>query len=470
MKALGNWKASCKPPLITLGFLGILSPVWADGNGARSTPHQLTAKLSSGGVEAPKGAIESTPTVIKQVQATEVGQSVQVRVIGTGALSCNPFRLPHPDRLVLDCAGARVQAPLGATVVDLDLVHAVRAAQFKPDVARIVIDLRADSPYTLRTDENTLIVSIETTKGHEPGFTEQSHAMGSPGLLKSVGEAMDSGNSPAALVKAPPLVDPAIAPPPNEGESPLFSDRPANPSSTVMESLLDSQALSGVSAQTHVGEEIPRLLERAQTESAKPSTALKPAPSGVGSTDSSHTEKAPPPAGASVGKFGPPVRDEDYVIGPEDVLAINVWHEAELSRSVPVRPDGKISLPLVGDVKASGLTANQLEVELANGLDAYIHKPQVTVIVEEVNSHKFYVLGEVQRPGSYPLSPNMTVLSALAVAGGFRDFAKVSQIYVLRLWPDGTRGHIRFDYKAAVNGSNSYRDLELKTGDTVVVP
>jgi len=201
-----------------------------------------------------------------------------------------------------------------------------------------------------------------------------------------------------------------------------------------------------------------------------PSTPIASTSAAAESTGLTRLEPAAQGASTSVGNVGAPAQDGDYVIGPEDVLAINVWHEAELSRSVPVRPDGKISLPLVGDMKASGLTSRELEAELAKSLDAYIHKPQVTVSVQEVNSHKFYILGEVQRPGSYPLSPNLTVLSALAIAGGFRDFAKVNQIYVLQLRPDGTRSHIRFDYKAAVNGSNSYRDLELKTGDTVVVP
>ena len=201
-----------------------------------------------------------------------------------------------------------------------------------------------------------------------------------------------------------------------------------------------------------------------------PLTPIASTPVAAESTDLTRVEGAAQAASASVGNVGAPVRDGDYVIGPEDVLAISVWHEAELSRLVPVRPDGKISLPLVGDLKASGLTPHELEAELAKGLDAYIHKPQVTVIIQEVNSHKFYILGEVQRPGSYPLSPNMTVLSALAIAGGFRDFAKVKQIYLLRLLADGTRSRIRFDYKAAVNGGNSYRDLELKSGDTVVVP
>jgi polysaccharide export outer membrane protein len=174
--------------------------------------------------------------------------------------------------------------------------------------------------------------------------------------------------------------------------------------------------------------------------------------------------------GALAGELDSILPDQDYVIGPQDLLAIDVWHEPELSQSVPVRPDGKISLPLVGDMEVSGLTPRLLQARLAKELDAYIHKPQVTVIVREVNSRKFYIIGQIERPGTYPLSAHMTVLDALATAGGFRDFAKVQQIYLLRLRPDGSRNRLHFDYKAAVNGKASYRDIELQIGDTLVVP
>ena len=127
-------------------------------------------------------------------------------------------------------------------------------------------------------------------------------------------------------------------------------------------------------------------------------------------------------------------------------------------------------MPLLGDLKASGLTPRLLQNLLAKELEAYIRKPQVTVIVREVNSQKFYVIGEVGRPGEYSLATSMTVLHALAEAGGFRDFANVQKIYLLRLMPDGSRKRLPFDYKAAVNGKNSYHDIELQSGDTLVVP
>ena len=115
---------------------------------------------------------------------------------------------------------------------------------------------------------------------------------------------------------------------------------------------------------------------------------------------------------------------DDYVIGAEDVLAINVWKEPDISRSVPVRMDGAISLPLVGEVQASGQTPLQLEKVITQKLKTYISEPEVAVMVQEMRSQRFNVLGQVARPGSYLLTSSTTVLDAIALAGGFRDFAK----------------------------------------------
>ena len=188
----------------------------------------------------------------------------------------------------------------------------------------------------------------------------------------------------------------------------------------------------------------------------------------LGNGGDSETQDAP--ANNASDKSGLNSSDPDYVIGTQDLLAINVWHEPELSRSVPVRPDGKISMPLVGDLEVRGLTPRLLQIRLVKELEAYIRKPQVTVIVEEANSHKFFVMGEVQRPGVYPLTTNITVLDALATAGGFKDFAKVNKIVVLRTMADGSRQRIPFQYKQAIKGGKSALPLQLMPGDTVIVP
>lgn len=164
------------------------------------------------------------------------------------------------------------------------------------------------------------------------------------------------------------------------------------------------------------------------------------------------------------------LQPDGYVIGEDDVLAVNVWKEPEISRSVPVRPDGKISLPLIGDLRASGRTPIQLQNDIRLQLLNYLSDPEVSVIVQEAKSQKFNILGEVERPGSYTLSRSMTVLDAIAAAGGFRDFAKTSKIYVLRVNTDGSRICIPFNYKEVIRGRKLSQNVELETRDTVVVP
>ncbi len=161
--------------------------------------------------------------------------------------------------------------------------------------------------------------------------------------------------------------------------------------------------------------------------------------------------------------------DPDYVIGLGDVLSINVWKEPEVSSSVPVRPDGKISLPLVNDIQAAGLTPMQLGKEIHTKLQKFIDEPQVTVVVTAVNSRMVYLVGEVARAGSFPLIPNMTVLQALSAAGGLSQFADAKNIYVLRNVNNKPR-RIPFNYKEALKGEHPEQNIELKPGDTIVVP
>lgn len=161
---------------------------------------------------------------------------------------------------------------------------------------------------------------------------------------------------------------------------------------------------------------------------------------------------------------------KEFVIGTGDVLAINVWKEAEVSRVVPVRSDGRISLPLVGEIQAGGRTAKQLETEITTKLMDYISEPEVTVIVQEIKSQKFNVLGMVMKPGSYLLTDPTTVLDAIAMAGGFRDFAKSKDVYVLRRAADGSQTRLLFNYKDVVKGLGSTQNVALQSNDTIVVP
>jgi polysaccharide biosynthesis/export protein len=159
--------------------------------------------------------------------------------------------------------------------------------------------------------------------------------------------------------------------------------------------------------------------------------------------------------------------DAGYKIGPQDVLRVDVWKETEISRSVPVRPDGKISLPLLNDIQAAGLTAMELANNITEGLKKFINNPQVTVTVAEINSRRVYVTGEVTRPGAYPLLPNMTALQALTSASGFTQFANPKKCYVLRN-ENGKQTKHPFNYRAVVDGKQD--DIPLQPGDTIVVP
>jgi len=159
-----------------------------------------------------------------------------------------------------------------------------------------------------------------------------------------------------------------------------------------------------------------------------------------------------------------------YVIGPGDLLAINVLHEPEVSQKVPVRMDGKITMPLIGEIQASGMMPDNLQATIAQKLHDYIKDAEVTVVVEEIKSRQFIVMGEVEHPGSFPLVRPTTVLDGLALAGGFRDFAKVSKIRVLRKTPQGTTVTFPFNYKQVSKGQNDSQNIELRPGDTIIVP
>jgi polysaccharide biosynthesis/export protein len=190
---------------------------------------------------------------------------------------------------------------------------------------------------------------------------------------------------------------------------------------------------------------------------ASPATAdgAKPA--------SSATADNPPKSPADI-------RPDSYIIGAEDVIEVYVWKEPEMSKSVPVRPDGMISLPLVGEIKAAGYTPVQLQGILAEAMKKVISDPQVTVIVEKVSSLNFNIVGEVNHPGFFPLTRRMTVLDAISMAGGFRDFAKNKKVYVLRTDASGKEVRLPFNYKDVIKGKNPQQNIELRPGDTIVVP
>jgi len=180
-------------------------------------------------------------------------------------------------------------------------------------------------------------------------------------------------------------------------------------------------------------------------------------------------EKAAPAGAKSASSPKSATDDPAYIIGEADVLDINVWKEPDVSRTVPVRPDGKISLPLLNDVQAAGLTPMQLQQQITEKLRKFLTEPQVTVIVTQINSQRVYIMGEVNRPGTFPLLPKMTILQLITTAGGFTQFANTGKIRIVRN-ENGKQSTYTFNYKELMQGRQPEQNLELKPGDSIVVP
>jgi polysaccharide export outer membrane protein len=198
----------------------------------------------------------------------------------------------------------------------------------------------------------------------------------------------------------------------------------------------------------------PQTQRPPQTQPA-PSQAPRPQP-------------APPAAKPAVPGPSVPV-EAGFTIGPEDVLGILVWKDQEMSGDVTVRPDGMITLPLIRDVKAAGLTPNQLADRIQEAVREFVTDASVTVVVRQMNSRKVFITGEVARPGAYPLVSSMTVMQLIAVAGGLNEFAEAKSISVMRVEAGKTRT-FPFDYKNVASGRKPEQNIVLKPGDTVVVP
>ena len=159
----------------------------------------------------------------------------------------------------------------------------------------------------------------------------------------------------------------------------------------------------------------------------------------------------------------------DYVIGPGDVLNIIVWREQDLTVEATVRPDGRISLPLINDVEAAGLTPDRLRVVVAQAASKFVEAPTVTIVVKQINSRTVFITGQIGKPGSYPLLGPTTVLQLLAMAGGVLEYADSEKMVVVRRESGHQVSH-RVNYKDLVKGKNLVQNIELKAGDTVVVP
>jgi polysaccharide export outer membrane protein len=170
------------------------------------------------------------------------------------------------------------------------------------------------------------------------------------------------------------------------------------------------------------------------------------------------------PGTATPDQTGLPIDPKSYVIGPEDVIYIKVWRENDFTGPQGVRPDGKITIPLIGDLQAAGLTPERLAAQLTQALSQYINKPEITVTIAQVNSKKFTITGEVNRPGVYPLVVATKIFDALGSAGGFRDFANKKDIVIIR----GDK-RLKFNWNEVVKGKKLEQNILLENGDTILV-
>ena len=219
----------------------------------------------------------------------------------------------------------------------------------------------------------------------------------------------------------------------------------------------------------------------AQTQAQAPPTNPKPSetpttsqtPTATAAVPTKGQTQAPPPA-TQAGGAAPRATKKDspdpgYVIGDQDVLVIDVWQEKEFSTKAQVRPDGKITLPLLNDIQAAGLTPTDLATSIKTMLAKYITDPRVTVIVEQINSRVVYLSGNINRPGALPLTRNMTVLQALTLSGGPSQFGNPRKIYIMRT-VNGKVVKFPFDYKKAIKEGPGKENISLQPGDTIIVP
>jgi polysaccharide export outer membrane protein len=174
---------------------------------------------------------------------------------------------------------------------------------------------------------------------------------------------------------------------------------------------------------------------------------------------------APGAPAAPAGVTPPP----DYVIGPDDVLTIIFWREKDMSADVGVRPDGRISLPLLNELQAAGLTPEQLRTNITQAATKYIEEPTVTVVVKQINSRRVFITGQVAKPGPYPLIGPVTVLQLITIAGGVLEYADSENISVVRT-VNGKPTRTRFNYKEFTRGKNLAQNIDLKPGDQIIVP
>jgi polysaccharide biosynthesis/export protein len=484
----------------------------AQGNAAStSTDGQGTSESSR---------IKATLTRIS-VHSEKEGISVEITC--NRPVTPTPQMISDPSRLVLDFPDTVSSNPKNRIDVNRDGLKSVRIGvqAINPPSTRVVLDLEQARAYQLVADGSKLTVKLGATTEAEPaagnstaqqdvstvqpsstqenpsgkqsdlllqssaeerGHPGAAHAVNltSPGASQEVASPEPGSNSgqPAGTPDNTPAMSSVRTDPitPNSGTSTLQTggSNPTAPGGTGALGFLPSKDNSYGEQQATASEaqddarptHLPLQTQTSQTDDPPPPASPDTQPLRL--ANANLTPDLPSVTVAPTQPEAAPAAGE-YVIGEQDVLSIVVWKERELSATVVVRPDGKITLPLVNEIKVIGMTPAQLQALLTEQFRPFLNVPQVTVEVVQINSRKAYLVGEVAKTGTFPLNSSTTVLQIIAAAGGLKDFAKRKDIYVLHN-QNGKQVRYRFNYDEVIRGKNPQQNIVLQPGDMVVVP
>lgn len=446
---------------------------------------------------------------LESIKVEPVHQGIEFEIQTSGSVTPTLTTIADPNRLVLDFPNTVSAYPGKHIAVDRDGVRSVRIGvqPGRPPVTRVVLDLERPRNYQVVNNGSKLFLKLDDSiaadypasegstptvvapaPAKQPVETSTANPVAASDTLSGLKTASRNGDqSPAsadlraannASVSAPgfqqtqsnprvkasaaaPVQIASATPPANLAVATNVASNKAaaadDPPADMKPSPVAAQAAPVAPAAAPAPVTAPRV------EQSSPAPA-QPAPHDVASARADL-----PATKASINQDAAQTATDQYVIGEQDVLAITVWKEPELSGVVVVRPDGKITVPLVNEVKVVGMTPVQLQDLLTEKLKPFVNVPQVTVTVRQINSRNVYLIGEAAREGSFPINSSTTILQLIAQAGGLRDFAKRKGIYVIRKL-GGKQVRYSFNYDEVIRGKNPKQNIVLEPGDLIVVP
>ncbi len=471
------------------------SPVSAKSHATRSA--HFTSDSSAASSSAWLETIKVEPQ--SQGMRFEIKTSTAVKPIVTA--------VPDPNRLVIDFPNTVSAYAENHIPVDHDGVKAVRIGvqPVVPPVTRVVLDLDRPRNYQVASNGSTVTVNLDDALAADYSPAESSSGTvtttatsGKESVDESVSspnQALHAASDPTGSSKASSgndILSPASAAPgaANNNSSvapskPARSNPPSQAANHAPVKIATSASFTSEPASSNRATAQPATPDdppgdakaspvAAPPASALPATAAQTEHSSPAATQAPATEVAsarPDLPGSKLSATQPAAQSpsDQYVIGEQDVLAITVWKEPELSGVVVVRPDGKITVPLVNEVQVVGLTPVQLQALLTEKLKPFVNVPQVTVTARQINSRNVYLIGEAAREGSFPINSSTTILQLIAQAGGLKDFAKRKKIYVIRKLGE-KQARYSFNYDDVIRGKNTKQNIVLQPGDLVVVP